>query len=120
MNYVDGFIIPVPEGKKEDYRRMAAMAAPIFIEHGATEVVENWGDDLLKGHTTDFYMAVKAQEGETVVFSWITWPSKEARDAGNAAAMADERFNDMMGNEVFDGKRMVFSGFQTIVNVKKG
>ena len=120
MTYVDGFVIPVHESKKDAYRAMAAKAAPIFIEHGALAVVENWGDDLMKGHTTDYYRAVQAGEGESVVFSWITWPSKEARDAGNAAAMADERFDDMMGQDVFDGKRMIFSGFQTIVSVEKG
>lgn len=118
MTYVDGFIIPVPEGKKELYRQLAAFAAPIFIEHGALHVVETWGDDLMRGKTTDFYMAVKAEEGETVVFSWIVWPSKDARDAGNKAAMEDERFTEAMGKDIFDGKRMVFSGFSTIVDVK--
>ena len=118
MSYVDGFVIPVPEANKQAYNEMAAKAAPIFIEHGAIHVVENWGDDLAKGETTDFYMAVKAEEGETVVFSWITWPSKEARNAGNDAAMKDERFAEMMGNNVFNGKRMIYSGFENIVDVK--
>ncbi len=118
MPYVDGYLIPVPNAKMEEYRAMAEFAAPIFIEHGATEVVENWGDDLTHGHTTDFFMAVKAGEDENVVFSWITWPDKAARDAGNKAAMEDPRFNEMMGKDVFDGKRMIFSGFQTIVEAK--
>jgi uncharacterized protein YbaA (DUF1428 family) len=118
MTYVDGFVIPVPEANKGAYERMAALAAPIFVEHGAVHVVENWGDDLPKGETTDFWRAVKAEEGETIVFSWITWPSKEARDAGNAAVMTDPRFSEMMGSNVFDGKRMIFIGFQTIVDVK--
>jgi uncharacterized protein YbaA (DUF1428 family) len=118
MTYVDGFVIPVKETNKEAYREMAAIAAPIFIEHGALHVVENWGEDVIKGHTTDYFRAVKAEEGENIVFSWITWPSKEARDAGNTAAMADERFTAMMGSTIFDGKRMIFSGFQTIVDVK--
>lgn len=115
MAYVDGFIIPVREENREKYRAMADRAAPIFLEHGALEVVENWGDDLMRGKTTDFYMAVKAEPGETVVFSWITWPSRAARDAGNAACEADERFNDMMCSDVFDSQRMVYSGFETIV-----
>lgn len=115
MTYVDGFLLPVSEANREDYRAMAAFAAPIFIEHGALEVVENWGDDLMRGKTTDFYMAVKAEAGETVVFSWITWPDKEARDKGNAAAMADERFKQFEHSALIDGKRMIFSGFQTIV-----
>jgi uncharacterized protein YbaA (DUF1428 family) len=118
MTYVDGYLIPVREENKEAYRTMAEFAAPIFIDHGAVHVVENWGDDLMKGHTTDFYMAVKAEEGESIVFSWITWPSKEVRDKGNEAAMADERFKDMIGNDIFNGKRMIYSGFQTIVDRK--
>jgi uncharacterized protein YbaA (DUF1428 family) len=118
MPYVDGYVIPVKNANKEAYRAMAAMAAPVFIDHGALHVVENWGDDVPRGKTTDFWMAVKAEEGECVVFSWITWPSKEARDAGNAAAMADERLRDIGGMDLFDGKRIVFSGFQTIVEAK--
>lgn len=118
MTYVDGFLIPVPEAKKDDYRRMAEMAAPIFIEYGALHVSENWGDDLMKGKTTDFYMAVKAEEGENIVFSWITWPDKETRDRGNRAAMEDPRFKEWEGVEVFDGKRMIFSGFSNFVDQK--
>ncbi len=116
MTYVDGFVIPVPEGKKQAYLELAQKAAPIFKEHGALSVVECWGNDLPDGKTTDFRMAVKAEAGENIVFSWITWPSKEARDAGNAKAMADERM--AMGGSgamPFDGKRMVFGGFETIV-----
>lgn len=118
MSYVDGYLIPVPEANREAYAKMATFAAPIFIEHGALSVVENWGDDLMKGETTDFFMAVKAEPGENVVFSWITWPSKQARDAGNAAAMADPRFEEFEGTNVFNGKRMIYSGFQTIVDMK--
>lgn len=118
MTYVDGYLIPVPESKKDEYRAMAEFAAPIFIEHGALHVVETWGDDLMRGKTTDFFMAVKADEGENVVFSWIVWPSKEARDKANKAVMEDERFKEWEGKEVFDGKRMIYSGFQTIVDLK--
>ena len=118
MTYVDGFLIPVPKEKKEEYRRLAEMAAPIFLEYGALEVVETWGDDLMKGETTDFYRAVKAEEGENVVFSWIVWPSKEARDAGNKKAMADPRFDDVAPLEIFNGKRMIYSGFRTILSRK--
>ncbi len=118
MTYVDGYVIPVKNVNKEAYRAMAAMAAPVFIDHGAVHVMENWGDDVAHGTTTDFWMAVKAEEDESVVFSWITWPSKEARDAGNAAAMADKRFEDIGCLDVFDGKRLIFSGFQTIVEAK--
>lgn len=118
MAYIDGFLIPVPKSNEADYKKLAEMAAPIFIEHGALQVVETWGDDLMKGEHTDFYMAVKAKEDENVVFSWIVWPSKEARDAGNKAAMEDKRFEGMMGKDVFDGKRMIFSGFQIMVDQK--
>jgi uncharacterized protein YbaA (DUF1428 family) len=118
MTYVDGFIIPVPRANKATYEEMAALAAPIFIEHGAVHVVENWGDDVAKGETTDYFMAVKAEEDENIVFSWISWPDKETRDKGNESAMADARFAAMMGSNVFDGKRMIYSGFQTIVDVK--
>jgi len=114
MSYIDGFVIPVPAGNKQAYIDMSAKAADVFIKHGALHVVENWGDDLARGKATDFYMAVKAEAGETVVFSWITWPSKEARNAGNAAAMGDPFFNEMTGNKIFDGKRMIYSGFETI------
>lgn len=116
MTYVDGFIIPVRNENREAYRKLAEMAAPIFIEYGAIEVVENWGDDLINGHTTDFYRAVKAEDGENVVFSWIIWPSKEVRDAGNKAAMADKRFEDMPVTGILDGKRMIFSGFSNLVS----
>jgi uncharacterized protein YbaA (DUF1428 family) len=115
MTYVDGFLIPVPEAKRTQYEEMARFAAPIFIEHGAIEVSENWGDDLTEGKTTDFYMAVKAEADENVVFSWIVWPDKTARDAGNKAAMEDPRFEQFAGSDVMDGKRMIFSGFSNIL-----
>ncbi len=118
MTYVDGFVIPVPSANKQAYLEMAENAATVFLRCGAIHIAENWGDDVAHGQNTDFFRAVAAEEGETVVFSWITWPSKEARDSGNAAAMADPFFSDMAGNSVFDGKRMIYSGFQTIVDVK--
>ncbi len=118
MHYVDGFLIPVKESNKQAYLRMAEIGAKVFIDHGALEVAENWGDDLMRGKLTDFFMAVKAEEGENVVFSWIVWPDKAARDAGNAAAMEDERFKEFEHSDVFDGKRMIFSGFQSIVSAR--
>ncbi len=118
MAYVDGYLIPVKESNKNAYRKLAELGAAVFIDHGALEVVENWGDDLMRGKTTDFFMAVNAEEGEGVVFSWIIWPSKEARDAGNKAAMADQRFKEFEFTDIVDGKRMIFSGFQTIVSAK--
>ncbi|MYZ48519.1 DUF1428 domain-containing protein [Propylenella binzhouense] len=114
MNYVDGFVIAVPTANKEAFRKMAAEIAPVFREHGALKVVECWGDDVPDGKTTDFKRAVKAEPDETVVFSWVVWPSKEIRDAGNKRIMEDPRMQspDM---SIFDGRRMIFGGFQTIV-----
>jgi uncharacterized protein YbaA (DUF1428 family) len=116
MSYVDGFIIPVPADRREAYVEMAARAAPIFKEHGALQVVECWGDNLPRGHTTDFFRATQAVEGENVVFSWIVWPSKEARDAGNAKVMADPRLDMENESMPFDGKRMFWGGFTILLD----
>jgi uncharacterized protein YbaA (DUF1428 family) len=117
MAYIDGFVVPVPEGKKEAYREMAAKASEIFREHGATRVVECWGDDVPHGKVTDFYRAVAAEEGETVVFSWVVWPSREARDAGNEKMMADQRMQP--GPDIpFDMKRLIFGGFELLLDSK--
>jgi uncharacterized protein YbaA (DUF1428 family) len=114
MAYVDGFVVPVRTSEREAYRKLAADAAAIFKEHGATSVTECWGEDVPEGKVTSFPMAVKLEPGETVVFAWIAWPSKAARDAGNQKAMADPRMKppDPMP---FDGKRMFWGGFETIV-----
>jgi uncharacterized protein YbaA (DUF1428 family) len=114
MAYVDGFVIPVPAGKKDAYLKLAAEAAPIFMEHGALQVVECWGDDLPDGKVTDFKGAVKAEPGEGVVFSWIIWPSKEARMAGNEKVMADPRMKMDMADMPFNGQRMIFGGFEIL------
>src|SRR5690242_13774671 len=88
MTYVDGFVIPVFPGEQEAYREMAANAAAIFREYGALQVVEAWEDDVPDGTVTDFRRAVQAQAGESIVFSWIVWPSRQARDEGNQKVMA--------------------------------
>ena len=111
MSYIDGFVIPVPAGNKEAYRAMAAKAAPIFKEHGATRIVECWGNDLPDGKVTDFKGAVKAQGGENVVFAWIEWPSKQVRDEAWKKMMAEPHPESMP----FDGKRMIWGGFAPIV-----
>lgn len=114
MNYVDGFVIAVPTSKKEVYLQHATTAAAIFRELGALEIVECWGDDVPDGKVTSFPMAVKRKEDETVVFSWIKWPSKAVRDDGMKKFMDDPRIKDMK-DMPFDGQRMIFGGFQAIL-----
>jgi uncharacterized protein YbaA (DUF1428 family) len=116
MDYVDGYVIAVPEASKESYRALAEMAAVVFKDHGALSVVECWGDDVPEGKLTSFSMAVQRKPDEAVVFSWITWPSREVRDSGMAAAMEDPRMKHDPANMPFDGKRMIFGGFRVLVN----
>jgi uncharacterized protein YbaA (DUF1428 family) len=117
--YVDGFVLPVSNSKREAYRALAATAAKIFPEHGAVRDVEAWGVDVPKGEVTDFYRAVKAEEDETVVFSFIEWPNKATRDEGWKKVMADERMKPDMDNMPFDGKRMFWGGFEPILDTAK-
>ncbi|MFZ5961150.1 DUF1428 domain-containing protein [Pseudomonas knackmussii] len=116
MNYIVGFVLAVPTAKREEYTRLARSAAGVFREHGALNVVECWGDDVPDGKLTSFPMAVKRQEDETVVFSWITWPSREARDVGMQKAMEDKRLWPEGQTMPFDGKRMIYGGFQVILD----
>lgn len=116
MSYIDGFVVSVPVGKKEDYRAIAAKLSAIFKEHGATRVVDAWGDDVPDGKLTDFKRAVNAEPDEVVVFSWIEWPSKSVRDAGNEKAMKDPRM--VSQNMPFDGKRMIYGGFEVLNETK--
>ncbi len=114
MNYIDGFVAAVKTERRDEYLAFATMAAPMFREFGALAVVECWGDDVPDGKVTSFPMAVKKAPDETVVFSWVLWPSKEVRDAGMAKLMTDER---MAGAEMpFDGKRLIFGGFEVILD----
>ena len=118
MSYIDGFVIPVPQGKKEAYLALARTAAEIFTSLGATRVVECWSDDVPDGKVTDFKMAVKAEAGEAVVFAWIEWPSKEVRDVGMKASSEDERMKPHLADIPFDGKRMIFGGFAPMLDHK--
>jgi uncharacterized protein YbaA (DUF1428 family) len=115
MTYVDGYVIAVPTANKQAYKRLAELASVVFKDHGALSVVENWGDDVPEGKITSFPMAVKCREDETVVFSWITWPSRAVRDTGMKQAMEDPRMKFESDAMPFDGKRMIFGGFETIV-----
>lgn len=115
MTYVDGFVAAVPTANRAQFKQHAEDAAVVFKELGALKVVECWGDDVPDGETTSFPMAVKKKEDETVVFSWIVWPSKAARDAGMKAMMDDPRLHPDKNPLPFDGKRMIFGGFVPIV-----
>jgi uncharacterized protein YbaA (DUF1428 family) len=115
MNYIDGFVAAVPSANREAYRKHAEAAAPVFKEHGALKVVECWGDDVPEGKVTSFPMAVQRKADETVVFSWVVWPSKSVRDAGMAKVMADPRLQPDVNPMPFDGKRLIYGGFEVIV-----
>ena len=117
MPYVDGFVVAVPTVNKEKYTKYAEDAAAVFKEHGALKLVECWGDDVPEGKVTSFPMAVQRKDDETVVFSWIVWPSRAIRDQGMAKVMADPRSQPYRNAMPFDGKRMIYGGFEMIVDV---
>lgn len=116
MTYVDGFVVAVADENKELYKKHAKAAAIAFKEHGALKLVECWGDDVPDGEVTSFPMAVKCQPNETVVFSWTTWPSKQARNEGMKNAMADPRLNPDTNPMPFDAMRMIYGGFEMIID----
>ncbi|GGC22360.1 hypothetical protein GCM10011371_07520 [Novosphingobium marinum] len=111
--YIQGFLIPVPEGRKEDYRALAEKAAEMFREYGVLEIVEGWEEDVPDGTHTDFRKACKAEAGEKIVFSWMIWPDRETCDAAAKKMETDERWQ-MPPDMPFDGKRMIFGGFAPI------
>lgn len=116
--YVDGFVVPVPDGKRDAYRALASKMAKVFRQHGATRVIEAFGDDVPKGEVTDFYRAVKAEDGESVVFSFIEWPDKTTRDEAWNKIMADDSMkpDDEMP---FVGKRMFWGGFEKVIDTAR-
>ena len=116
MSYVDGFVVPVRAANREAYREHAAMFAGLFKQHGALNVVECWGDDVPEGKLTSMPMAVKCLAEEAVVFSWVTWPSRAVRDEGWKKIMADPRMQPGANPMPFDGKRMIYGGFQMILS----
>ena len=117
MTYVSGFLVPVEAGRKDEYVASAEAAWPLFRDYGALEHMECWGDNVPAGAQTDFRRAVDLRDGEVVVFSWILWPDKATSDACEAAMQTDERFQTLA--MPFDGKRMVFGGFETVFAARR-
>ena len=118
-NYVDGFVVPVPESQIDAYRRMARKAGKVWREHGALEFRECVADDVEQGKLTSFPRSVKLKPDETVMFSWIVFKSRAHRDRVNAKVMSDPRLAEMMSSDdhPFDSKRMIFGGFKVLVDV---
>ena len=127
MAYIDGFVIAVPTANKQKFIDHAKNADSMFIEMGATRILECWGDDVPEGKTTDFRMAVKAGDDESVAFSWVEWPDKATRDAAMAKmtemmenpGKVDPRMDPEKNPMPFDGKRMIFGGFVPVVTLEK-
>ncbi len=115
MTSIEGFVVAVPTANKDDYTRHATEAAPLFEEFGVTRMVETWADDVPDGKVTDFKRAVQAKDDETVVFSWFEYPDKATRDAAGEKMRTDPRMEKMGESMPFDGKRMIFGGFDAIV-----
>ena len=117
MTYVQGFLLAVPNANKAAYTELAAASAKVFRAHGALSVVETWGVSVPDGKVTSFPMAVKLEKDETVVFSWITWPDRETADAAMEPTMKE--LEQLTGGDMskmpFDGMRMIWGGFETIV-----
>jgi uncharacterized protein YbaA (DUF1428 family) len=115
MPYVDGFLLAVPKGNLDAYKKIATLAGEVWMEHGALSYVECVADDVPYGELTSFPRAVMAKEDEVVVFAWITYASRAARDEINKKVMEDPRLQPQMADMPFDGKRMIFGGFQSVV-----
>ena len=117
MRYVDGFVLPVPKKNLQAYRRMAQLAGKVWCDHGALEYIECVADDVKPGKHTSFPQSVKLKKGETVVFAYIVYKSRAQRDRVNAKVMKDPRLSSMMNPKAlpFDGKRMFWGGFKSMV-----
>jgi uncharacterized protein YbaA (DUF1428 family) len=115
MQYIDGFVAAVPSANRDKFKKHADESAALFRENGALKVVECWGDDVPDGEVTSFPMAVKCGRDETVVFSWIVWPSRKVRDEAHKKLMADPRMQPDKNPMPFDGKRMMCGGFEVVV-----
>ena len=119
MDYIQGFLTPVRTDKKQAYHDVSESMAPLLAEYGATGIVENWGVEVADGKRTDMKRAVNLEDGETVAFSWVRWPDRKTCDAAAAKLMADDRLK-MPDDMPFDGKRMIYGGFEAVVETGKG
>lgn len=118
MHYIDGYVYAVPTANKEAFRKYAEESAALFKKHGALQVIEGWGEDVPTGKVTDLYSAVQAKEDETIMFSWVIWADKAAREAGNAKVYEDMVAAGTDKTEMpFDGKRMIYGGFEALVEM---
>jgi len=117
LSYVDGFIMAVPTANKARFIEHAKLGDAVFREHGATRVLECWGDEVPEGKVTDFRRAVNASDDETVVFSWIEWPDKPTRDAAMEKIMSDPRMTPEANPMPFDGQRLIYGGFDPVVEL---
>jgi uncharacterized protein YbaA (DUF1428 family) len=128
VSYFDGFVIAVPTANKQKFIEHAQLGDSVFLDLGATGILECWADDIRDGRLTDFRKAVLAKDDETVVFSWIEWPDKATRDAAfakmsewmNNPETADPRMHPEKNPMPFDGQRLIFGGFAPIVELERG
>lgn len=122
MAYIDGFIIAVPQSNRKAFINHAETADHVFLELGATRILECWGDDVPDGKVTDFRRAVQAKEDEAVVFAWIEWPDKATRDGAMAKMehlmRSDPRLNPEENPMPFDGIRLIYGGFTPVVKLE--
>ncbi len=117
MSYIDGVVAAVPRANRDRFIEHARWVGAIFKEYGAQKITDCWGDDVPEGKLTSFPMAVKCEPDETVVFSWILWPSREVRDQSWEKIMADPRMQPGANPMPFDGKRMIFGGFEVVLDL---
>ena len=115
--YVDGFVCPIPRANMQAYREQAERAADVWIEHGALDYVEAVADDVPDGEVTSFPMSVKLEEGEVVVFAYVVYESRAKRDEVLKKVMEDPRLQDDIRNMPFDGKRMIWGGFESFIRL---
>ena len=123
MAYIDGFVLAVPTARRAEFIEHARRFDELFMELGATRILEGWGDDVKAGQRTDFRRAVDARDDETVVFSWVEWPDKATRDAAMAGMeermKSDPRWDPATNPMPFDGQRMIFGGFEPVVDLDR-